>query len=122
MTDTITAGAVTIEPTVIEGFRSSRESRNKLHPILGSAETDVTLRPASRRSGDLTLVFGSADAEADSAEAEAALATGEVYELVPDAVMSIAMSFVVTGSIERELDPQTRTVWLVRFGFMEVAS
>lgn len=142
MTTIITSGADTIYPTIVDGYESSRSARNIVHPILGRATPDVSLRPAQLRTGTLTLVFGDTTetselvvidgivqpltTPAQNAE-EASLiavdlhATGGVFSLSDTDRPSILMSYVVRpGDIRRDLDEQTREVWIVSIPFQEV--
>lgn len=120
MTNLITRGVDTIEPTIIEGYRSERESRNIVHPILGRAEPDVTLRPSSLRGGSLTLGFESATSEDDSKAAEDILGDSGVFALTSSDRSTVDMSFVVVGTPARELEDETRDAWLVVFEYQEV--
>lgn len=142
MTEYITDGSETINPTLVLGYESERQARNVVHPILGSQESDVTLRPAGRRTGTLRLFFASGtasgyawvdgyyvpvsdgvDAAEDSKAAEDLHATGEVFTLVSD-LGTVAMSYVVPrgGRIRRSLDEQTRRHWVVEVDFQEVTT
>lgn len=136
MTDTITAGSgyawvdgyyvpseitVTLEPTLVLGYQSSRPIRNMVKPILGSSESDVTFRPAGRRTGTLSLLFTGDDAEVTSEAAETTLALGGVFSLNSDDRATVEMAFVLSSSINRELDPTTRRAWVVAFEYQEVA-
>lgn len=111
---------VVITPTLVMGFSSSRELGNIEHPILGSDEVAVTLRPAKLRTGTLECLFAGDDPEGDSRIAEVTLSGASVFAIASDERPSIDMSFTVTGSIDRALDPETRSLWTVTFGFQEV--
>jgi len=116
---TITHSTGTITPTIVDGFTSTRESGTLVHPILGSENPDVTLRPAALRAGILTLVFASASA---ATAAEMVMASAQVLTLTDPDVSQIGMSFVVTGGgIELDLDRESRSAWLLRVPFQEVA-
>lgn len=123
MSDVITHGADVIAPTLITGYESARESSNLVHPILGRAGDDVTLRPAKLRTGRLELLFTDDTSEEDSAEAEAILAAAGVCILTSSSRGSIEMPFIIPqgAEIARELEDRTRRHWLVRVGFQEVA-
>lgn len=108
----------TYTPTLVTGYRSSREPGTLVHPIPGSEDKEFTERPAGLRSGTLTVLFAS---ESDAATFEAALATGEEMDLTSDERTSIVMTFRPVGApIDRELEDQTRDLWLVTFGYQEV--
>ncbi|KNY06868.1 hypothetical protein [Microbacterium sp. GCS4] len=115
---TITHSAGVITPTIVDGYRASRAARTIVHRIIGRPDPDVSYRPASLRSGQLTCVFA---VEADAHAAEAVFSVPQPLTL-NDTDVSIGMTFIVPegGSIEVELDDETRDVWLVRVDFEEV--
>lgn len=125
MPDLIVTGSTVIRPTLILGYQSTRAAGNVVHPIINRPSPDVTLRPASLRTGTLELLFAgddSAAVETASAEAETLHATAAVFTLISDDRPSIAMSYVVSGNgqISRALDPSTRDAWTVTVPFQEV--
>lgn len=121
MSAQITGGATTINPDLVLGYESQREPGSIAHPILGSSNPDVTLRPAQMRSGSLALGFLTATAEVDSSAAETNLGTAAVFTLTESDRSTVGMRFVVTGPIRRTLDPETRAAWSVAFDYTEVA-
>lgn len=144
MTTIISHAGGLIYPTLIEGYESQRESGNIAHPVSGRANPDYTLRPASLRTGTLTLVFtgssavaeygfvdgyivalggeGGMDPEIASLEAEQAHAEARVFTLTTAERTTVLMTYVVRegGRIARMLDPQTRRVWMVMVDFQEI--
>jgi len=122
MSDLIVYEADTIAPTLILGYTARQEASNVVHPIIGRANPDVTLRPAMLRSGTLQMLFSSPTAETESDAARQVLATAGVLSLMSSDRASIDMAFVTTGAITRELDTQTLRHWLVSFDFQEVAA
>jgi hypothetical protein len=61
----MTRGAVTLTPTLILPARLVRTGRTVVHPILGTDDADLTIRPAGPRTGELrTLWLTAADAAA----------------------------------------------------------
>jgi hypothetical protein len=117
MTTIITSGADTLNPTMVLGYSSSRLAGNIIHPVLGREDPDVTMRPAGLRTGTLELLF---TGETDGKEAEDLHSTTAVFTLTSTDRPSINMSYVAAGRIGRELDPDTRDVWVVRIEFQEV--
>lgn len=117
MPTTITTTEHTITPVLVLGYESEREPGNIIHPILGRANPDVTLRPAGLRTGELQLFFPD---ETEAAAAEDALAAAGVCELTTSDRASVNMTFVVEGRLARALDPETRDHWTVTVGFQEV--
>lgn len=114
---TITTDSLTITPTLVSDYDSSREGRNVIHQIIGRADPDVTLRPASLRTGRLEAIFAD---EAASLAAAAALATTETATL-SDPATSVNMTFVLGPSgVQRMPDP-SRTVWVLTIDYVEVA-
>ncbi|KAA9105004.1 hypothetical protein [Microbacterium rhizomatis] len=121
MTDIITVGASTIAPTVVLGYSSERAAQNIVHPILGAESPDVTLRPALLRSGTLSLGFSDTGSEGSSRAAETLLAAVGVGSLASTDRATVAMPFVVVGTVRRELEDATRNAWIVTFGYQETA-
>lgn len=111
----IVQGESIIRPDAVDGFESNREPGSLVHTILGRAFPDVTLRPASARSGTLRLTFRRDD---DSATAELQFASPGIFQLVSAYQSTVEMSFAVTGRITRRLDPSG--YWAVEFGYHEV--
>lgn len=115
---TITHSTGIITPTIVDGYRAKSTGRSIVHRIIGRPDPDVSYRPASLRSGQLTCVFAH---EATAHAAAAAFAIPQPLTL-NDPDVAIGMTFVVPdgGLIEVELDDATRGVWLVRVDFEEV--
>lgn len=111
------AGVVT--PTIVDGYSATRAARTIVHHIIGRPDPDISFRPASLRTGQLTCVFALQDA---------ALAAATVFAkpqplTLADPDVAIGMTFIVPegGAIEVELDDETRDVWLVHVDFEEVS-
>lgn len=122
---TITGGSSVINFTVTTEFTSSRAARSSVHEILNREHPDVTLRPASSRSGKIKLAFLGEDAEAASDLAERVLAEPVTFTYLTDPERpSLALTFVIpdNGRIYRELDATTRDDWTVEIDFREVSS
>jgi hypothetical protein len=118
MASTISTSEETFTPVLIDGYKSSRASRNVIHNVLGANAPAVTLRAAGIRTGTLTALFvtlGEAQA------LEAALAANDVLQFADTDNESLLMDFIVDGGITVELDDDTRRLWLVEFDFHEVA-
>lgn len=122
MSEQIIAGAVAIAPDILLGYQSRRATRTNVHDIIGRASADVTLRPAGLRSGTLRLGFAGAGAEARSRAAENALSEPVTCTLNVTTNATAAMTFVVVGDIERELEDETRNAWIVAFGYQEATA
>lgn len=121
MATTITSGASTITPTQVLGYKAAREAQTIVHNILGVSAPDVTLRPASLRSGRLELGFQGASAQANSKTAADLLASAATFNLVSTDLTTIPMPFVVQGTVERELEDGSRAAWIVSFDYQETA-
>lgn len=112
-------------PDVVDGFESVRETQSIVHRVLGRPYPDVTLRPATARTGTLKLVFGN---EAAAAHAEAVHAAPGILKLqaafdydANEVIRpTVEMLYVPAGRITRTLDPDTRDVWIVTVDFQEV--
>lgn len=120
MAETITSGATTITPELVDGYRSERESGNVIHQAADNpSRVDVTLRPAGLRSGTLRLLFLTLT---EALEAEAVHAAAGVLALTSTDHPGLNMSYVVNGTISVELDDDSRALWLVEVQFQEVAA
>ncbi|MCR2785439.1 MULTISPECIES: hypothetical protein [unclassified Microbacterium] len=120
MATVLTTGASVIAPTIVLNISSSREAQNLVHPIIGRAQPDITLRTAGVRTGQLELGFEGLTSEADSATAESLLAGAAVWTIVSDERSTLEFSFVVTGSVTRDLDSDSRDAWVVKIDYQEV--
>tara|TARA_R110002124_G_scaffold70466_3_gene189172 strand:+ start:5800 stop:6156 length:357 start_codon:yes stop_codon:yes gene_type:complete len=118
MSSTITASGVSITPALIDGYKSSRESRNVVHDILGSNVPAITLRSAGTRTGTLTALF---ETLAEAKSLEDVLSSADVLQFADTDNDELLMDFVVDGDITVELEDGTRALWLVEFDFQEVA-
>lgn len=113
---TIETDSLVIAPSVVSEYDSTRAGGNIIHPILGRAQPDVTLRPAALRTGTLEAVFAN---EAASLAAADALATTSTATF-DDPATSVNMTFVLgEGGVQRRRDPG-RTVWIVTVDYVEV--
>lgn len=119
MSTTISAGATILRPILVDGYSAVRESRNIVHHIIGRQDPDITRRPASLRSGSLRLLFAD---EAESLQAEDVHANGITFVLTSTERASIEMTYVLAEgqTITRELDDETRELWLVIVPFQEI--
>lgn len=117
MSTTITDGTTTVEPVLVTGWESERETRNVLHPIINRNDHEVTLRPAVPRSGTLELLF---ETLADAVEAEVMHAQAKEFTLTDSDHAALAMTYVAHGRIRLALDEDTRDAWTLSVGFQEV--
>lgn len=118
MTNTITAvsSAATTSPVVVNGYETSRQSRNIVYDLLAGGIYVVLVSPRPR-NGVMRLVY---ENEADAFEAVALHGLETHFTLESDEVPSVNMTYVVDGEISAELDPETLTVWVVTVGYQEV--
>ena len=114
---TISDGVTSVTPTLVDGYSASRAARNVLHTALDGTE-DVSLMPTAPRSGVLRAVFSD---EADAWSLVGMLSEPGVFT-VASALAVIDMSFTTDGEIAVGLDDETRSVWIVEFGFREMSS
>ncbi|MFJ3392020.1 hypothetical protein [Leifsonia aquatica] len=108
---------VTVTPDLITEFETTRESRNVLHKIIGTASVAVTFKPGGAREGTLHLLFS--DAGAAKACEDLALSAG-TFTLTDADMPDTGMSFVPSGRIDRSLEDETRALWLVAMEYTEV--
>ena len=122
MATIITSGENIITPTIVLEFETTSDSQSNVHPIIGQSIPDVTLRPAAARTGHVTLGFEGETSEDDSAAAEALLRTAAVFTVVSDDRPTVGLSFIVHGSVSRNLDDDSRDAWTVTCNFREVTA
>lgn len=111
----IVSGILELLPLAVDGYESSRRTTSLVHEILGRAKPDITMRPATSRTGTLSLVFAT---EADSLAAELAHAEARVFTLDHPARSSVGMDYVPAGRVTRALLPSGG--WSVTVDFQEV--
>lgn len=114
---TISNGTKTITPDLILGYETAQESRNIIHKIIGRPDPDVTLQPAALRNGQLSMFFltGAAAVACQALHAGAA-----VFTLTAPELPSIAMRYVVDGTISPALVEPTTGRWTVSVDYQEV--
>jgi hypothetical protein len=106
-----------LQPLLVTGYMSTREGQNVFHTVLGTQELDVSLNPYGLRSGTIEYLCATED---DSVAVENLHSMG-VIQVSDDDRASIAMSYVVSGSVTRSLDDESRDLWLVAVNFQEVS-
>lgn len=105
-----------VSPTLVLGYQVERESQNIVHQIIGGGIAVTLVRP-NPRTGTLELFFLE---EADAFDAADKHAAETTFTLSDTDRPSINMTYVVSGSVYVELDPETRNRWLVSVDFQEV--
>lgn len=113
---TLSDGTTTLNPILWLGFGSVRESNTRTHTIIGGG-TVVSMAPASPRKSTIALLF---DDEADSMTCETMHAEPAVFTITEADRPTHSMQYVVIGEITRELDPETRDMWIVSAEVQEV--
>ena len=118
MGTTIANAGDTITPTQVLSYLTARRSNNVIHRILNGAIAVSTL-PPQPRAGTLELFF---DTEAGAAAADIFHTRSGTFALTTDDIVTGNITYVVaeSGDIKRELDPQTRTRWIVTVNYQEV--
>lgn len=114
---TLSSAGVTVQPTQVLGYASTRESRNIIHTILGRPDPDVILAPAGVRTGTLEMLFATLG---DALIAEALHAAGRTVTLDDPYLPQLGMTYVASGVIRVELDDESRSLWHVSVDFQEV--
>ena len=107
----------TSTPILVDGYQSTRQSAHVVNPVIGSIWPDVALYPAGPRTGTLTLLYAS---EAEAVEAERMHAGATVLAFADTDVPTAAMRYVLDANLSRQLDPESRALWLVTVDFQEV--
>lgn len=116
MTISITGASGTIALDLVTGYEARRESRTRVHDVIGRWDPDVTLRPAGPRTGTLSIWCADLDA---AAALDALHKAADVLELADTDRPDIDMSYVVDGSIA--VAPEIGTErWIVSVDYREV--
>lgn len=120
MTDTVTIAGTPYVATLAETrtFETRRRSRHVFHSLLGTADEAIALRPASRRSGTLRLLFAT---KATAVALESALATAAIATYTSTTHSDLNMTFAPRGDIRLRLDPRTLTAWWVEVDYQAVS-
>jgi hypothetical protein len=113
----ITDGATVTQPLTVDGYQSARQSRHVFNTVIGRAYPDVTLAPATQRRGTLRLVYTT---EAAAAACERIHAGTAILTFTDSDLPTAGMTYVVDGSITRQLDPESRFLWTVTIDYQEV--
>lgn len=121
MSTLITTGAAVISPTLLLMLTEDSQGGGVIHQIVGRENPDVTLRPASLRSGTIEIGFSGATADAASAAAHAVLRRAAVFTLADSDRPSYNMTFVVpqSGRISRRIDDETRAAFTILLDYQE---
>lgn len=119
MTITITRSAPTgsSSPALALGYQTTRNAQTIVHPIIGRAEPDVTLRPAALRTGTLRLFFLT---EATAHACELMHASAATFTIADTDRPTFAMRYVPQGAITRQLEDGARR-FVVEVGFQEIS-
>lgn len=104
-------------PLLVMGYDSARSSQNVFNPILGRSNPDVTLFPATPRTGTLLYLFAS---EQDAAECERMHLGTDLLTLTDSDLQTVGMTYALDGNLRRQLDAESRTYWTVSVDFQEV--
>ncbi|TDW50999.1 carbohydrate binding protein [Curtobacterium sp. PhB42] len=103
-------------PLLVDGWTESAESRNIINPVLGGG-VDVTPQAASKRSGSFVLVYQD---EADAVAAFDMHRMATTFVLTDTDRPSVGMTYVLSGTVERTLDDESRDFWLVTVNYQEI--
>lgn len=117
MSSSISSANNTTVPLLVEGYQSSVQSRNVFNSVIGGG-TDVTLVPAGPPRGTLRLIYLT---ELDALDAWYTLLDADVLTFADSDLPTAGMSFVVDGSVTRQLDPETRTLWMITVDYQAVS-
>ncbi len=106
-----------VAPLLVDGWATSQESRNNVHQVLGSSLPLVSLKPATLRTGTLSMFF------LDAAEAEGArqvFCKDEAFQLYIEELPGQTMHFVANGAVNVRLEDELRRHWFVEVDFQEI--
>lgn len=113
----ITSGTLFFSPQEITAWETEQQSRNVVHTIIGRTDPDVTIKPASSRSGTLELLFLTA---ADANTARGILTNGASFTISESTAWLNGLTFVMSGSITAVLEDTTRNLWTISADFTEI--
>ena len=117
MTTTITDGHTTVTPTLVMGWQTSQDTRNIVHPIIGSSNPDVTIKPSNLRTGEMSLLF---DTYVQADLCRALHANAAVFQLYTDDFPAANMNYVVFQEVKLTLEETGQRYWIVNIQFQEV--
>ncbi|AOX46704.1 hypothetical protein [Microbacterium sp. BH-3-3-3] len=120
MATLITVGDATIAPQQVMSITSEQASGTIIHPILGRAYPDVTIRPAGLRTGTIEMGFYGPNSEAESATARALIAAGGIFTIASEERATLSMTCVASGRISLTLEDVTRDAWVLAVDYQEV--
>ncbi len=115
MSTVLSSGTTTLTPVAVTDYSATQTAGTIVHPILGRASPDVTLRPAALRSGNLTLVYFS---ETAAEAARVALTSGAgTWQLASAERPTINMRFAALD-VGRTLGDAKQ--WTITVRFQEI--
>lgn len=103
-------------PALVLGYEAEQESQNIVHDIIGGGIGVSLIRPRPR-AGTLELFYLT---ELDAAQCRFIHAAESTFSLSDTELSTIAMTYVVDGSITIRLDDEGRRRWIVSVGYQEV--
>lgn len=106
----------TTSPTLVLGYQANRESQNIIHDIIGGGIAVTLIRPRPR-AGTLRLFYLT---EEDAFESLGYHSRETTFSLSDTERPSYAMTYVLDGNLDIELDPEGRRRWVLSVDFQEV--
>ncbi|WP_433586364.1 hypothetical protein [Microbacterium hydrocarbonoxydans] len=106
----------TSSPALVLGYKTSRQSQNIVHDIIGGGIAVTLIRPRPR-AGTLELFYLT---EAAAFDALAKHARESTFTLTDTERPSVNMTYATEGAIDLALDDQGRKRWIVSVGYQEV--
>lgn len=118
MSATFSYGSASFTPAEVDGWDQARPSGTREHPYIGGG-SDYTVRPSQPRRIQWVLVFRD---EATALQAEALLVSAPYVDATSDDLAIVSGRYVRAegGQVQVQLDPATRTVFLVNADMAEV--
>lgn len=115
---TVSDRYTTLTPDLVTDYGYARRSRSIIHELIGRADPDVTLRPASTRNGTLSYFAVSREL---AYELELMHVAGDIFtvDTDPDDPTAVAFQYVLDGDLRVEYDAENDK-WMTRVGFREV--
>lgn len=115
---TRTADAATTTPDLVMLHEDASEAASVVHPIIGSEDVDVTLRPARRPTGTLRLLYLT---HADATAARELHRAASTFTIDSPDMPWLPARYVPQGAIGRVQQAQNVKRWMIEVGYQELA-
>lgn len=109
----------TSTPLEVLGYQATFQGNNIFHQTLAGG-LDVTLVPASLRSGTLEFLFATEFEALQCAYFHNGVTGPLAVQLSDDELATVGMYYVLNGRVTVTLEDETRSLWKVSVDYQEV--